>query len=128
MSDVKPNSAAGQPEKKIRPPDEEKKTDPCLVLNDELRVFLNLTRLPAYLNEAQTAALLGLKRDHIPILAAYGFLKPMGEPAPNGEKLYARVRVLKNAENEEWLSRAKAVLSDHWRKKNARKAKGSNST
>jgi len=82
-----------------------------------------LLRLPAALNEAQTAALLGLKREHIPILTALKFLQPLGDPAPNGEKLYARVRVLKYGENEEWLSRAKEALSEHWRKKNARKAK-----
>jgi hypothetical protein len=123
MSNTKLNQTASQPEPQIRPPEEGKQTDPFLVLNDEQRIFLNLNRLPAALTEAQTAALLGFKRHQIPVLAALGFLQPLGDPAPNGEKLYARVQVLKNGENTEWLSRAKAAVSQHWRMKNSRKTK-----
>jgi hypothetical protein len=123
MNNTKLNQTTRQPEQQIRPPGEEKHADPFLVLNDEQRIFLNLNRLPAALTEAQTAALLGFKRHQIPLLAALGFLRPLGNPAPNGEKLYARVQVLKHGENAEWLSRAKAAVSQHWRMKNARKTK-----
>jgi hypothetical protein len=45
---------------------------------------------------------------------------------PNSDKYYARSRILELADDEEWLSRATAALSQHWRNKNARKAKNQN--
>ena len=112
------------PEKKIRAPDE-RKEGALYVLNNDLKAFLNLREKPARLNVAQTAACLGFKPHHIPVLAARGFLKPLGRPAQSGDKYYARAKVLAVAEDEEWLSRATAALSQHWHDKNARKATNS---
>jgi len=112
-------------EKEIRAK-ENRKDAALYVLNNDLKAFLNLTRLPARLNRAQTAACLGFKPHDIPILAARGFLKPLGRPTQNSDKYFARSRVLELENDEEWLSRATAALSQHWEGKNARKAKKQN--
>jgi hypothetical protein len=122
-SHQRPNNGQAEPIIRADEENDKEQSDPFLVLNNDHRIFMNLLRLPASLNEAQTAALLGFKRDQIPILVARGFLKPLRNPAPNAEKLFARVRVLANAEDEQWLSRAKAALNQYWRLKNARKTK-----
>jgi len=99
------------------------KSGPLYILNDELRAFLNLLHLPASLNGSQTAALLGFRPHDIPVLAARGFLTPLGNPASNCDKFYARVKIEEFAADESWLSRARAALHQHWRLKNARKSK-----
>lgn len=92
-------------------------------MNQERKDLLNLARLPARLNVVEVAALLGFRPHDIPILVARGLLKPLGRPAPNCEKYFARTKVVEAENNEEWLSRATALLSQHWRNKNARKTK-----
>jgi hypothetical protein len=109
-------------EKEIRAV-EEKKAGTLYVLNNDLKAILNLARLPARLNTGQTAACLGFKPHDIPVLAARGFLKPLGRPVQNSDKYYARSRILDVADDEEWLSRATAALSQHWHDKNSRKFK-----
>jgi hypothetical protein len=120
MNNVAPNNFAGRMEKEIRAK-EEKKASALYVLNNDLKAILNLARLPARLNTAQTAACLGFKPHDIPVLTARGFLKPLGRPMPNSDKYYARSRILERADDEEWLSRATAALGQHWQDKNARK-------
>ena len=120
MSNEAPNNLAGRMEKEIRAK-EEKKASALYVLNNDLKAILNLARLPARLNTAQTAACLGFKPHDIPVLTARGFLKPLGRPMPNSDKYYARSRILERADDEEWLSRATAALGQHWQDKNARK-------
>ena len=110
------------PEKEIRAV-EEKKATALYVMNNDLKAILNLARLPARLNIAQTAACLGFKPHDIPVLAARGFLKPLGRPVQNSDKYYARSRVLEVADDEGWLSRATAALSQHWHDKNSRKSR-----
>jgi hypothetical protein len=103
----------------------EDKDGPLYSLSAELRALLNLARLPGRLTEPLTAALLGFKPHHIPVLVARGFLQPLGRQIPGREKFFARKRVLEYADNEEWLSRATEALSEHWQLKNARKSKNS---
>jgi len=125
MNNEAPNIFTGRMEKEIRAK-EEKKASALYVLNSDLKAILNLARLPARLNMAQTAACLGFKPHDIPVLAARGFLKPLGRPKSNSDKYYARSRVLEVADDEEWLSRATAALSQHWHDKNARKIRKQN--
>ena len=132
MSNEAPNNLAGRMEKEIRAKPEKKKDDAdkragaVYVLNNELKAILNLNRPPARLNTAQTAAYLGFKPHDIPVLAARGFLKPLGKPMSNSDKYYARSKILERADEEEWLSLATEALSQHWEDKNARKAKKQN--
>ena len=132
MNDVEPNNLAGGMQKEIRAKPgkskdaADKRASAIYVLNNELKAILNLTRPPARLNTAQTAAYLGFKPHDIPVLAARGFLKPLGKPMPNSDKYYARARVLERLDDEEWLSLATEALSQHWENKNARKARNRN--
>jgi hypothetical protein len=129
MNNATPNNLGDRMEKEIRAkPDKikeaaEQRANAAYVLNNELKAILNLNRPPARLNTAQTAAYLGFKPHDIPVLAARGFLKPLGDPMPNSDKYYARARVLERLDDEEWLSLATAALSQHWKNKNLRKAK-----
>ena len=123
MNDFTQNNLAGRGEKEIRAK-RDKNNGALYVLNQELKDFLNLASPPARLNTAQTAARLGFKPHDIPVLAARGFLKPLGKPMSNSDKYYARARIQELENDEEWLSRATAVLSQHWQAKNARKKSG----
>jgi hypothetical protein len=124
MNNFNQRNTSGSPEKEIRAK-EEKSSGALYVLNNDLKAILNLTRLPGRLNTALTAACLGFKPEHIAVLAARGFLKPLGRPMPSSDKYYARATVLERADDEEWLSRATAALSQHWQDKNTRKTKKS---
>jgi hypothetical protein len=117
--------STGTAEEIIRAKEKKTKDEsgPLYVLNNELRAFLNLLHLPASLNKPQTAALLGFRPHDIPVLAARGFLTPLGNPNSNCDKFYARVKIEELALDEKWLSRARAALHQHWRIKNARKNK-----
>ena len=131
MNNEAPNNPAGRMGKEIRAKpekknDADKHASALYVLNNDLKAILNLNRLPARLNTVLTAACLGFKPHDIPVLAARGFLKPLGDPMPNSDKYYARARVLERLDDEEWLSLATAALSQHWQKKNARKARKRN--
>ena len=132
MNNVTPNSFAGRMEKEIRAKpsknrdDADKRASALYVLNNDLKAVLNLNQPPGRLNTAQTAAFLGFKPHDIPVLAARGFLKPLGDPVPNSDKYNARARVLERLDDEEWLSLATAALNQHWHKKNLRKAKKQN--
>jgi hypothetical protein len=121
----KPNN--GKPEDLIyaneKAKQKKEKSEPVYSLSPELKAFFNLREKPARLNTALTAACLGFQPHDIPVLAARGFLKPLGRPMPNSDKYYARARILEVAADEEWLSRATAALSQHWQNKNARKSK-----
>ena len=74
--------------------------------------------LPARLNSVQTARLLGFAEHDVPILVAAKLLIPLGNPAHNAPKYFARVDVLSYAEDRNWLNRATKTLSKHWQKKN----------
>ena len=91
------------------------------IMNNQRKELLSLARLPARLNTLETAVYLGFKAHDIPILVARGLLKPLGRPTPNSEKYFARSKLVEAENNEEWLSRATAILSQHWQAKNARK-------
>lgn len=82
------------------------------------RDLLNLRRLPAMLNAAQTAVLLNRGEHDIPVLIRHGLLKPLGDPPPNAVKFFAAVEVLELADNRPALERICAVLTEHWRGKN----------
>jgi hypothetical protein len=125
MNNSNPKSNGGKAEEIIRAREKEKtdKSGPLYILNDELKAFLNLLHLPGSLNAAQAAALLGFRPHDIPVLVARDFLKPLGDPYPSCEKFFARVRIEELAADEEWLSRARAALNQHWRIKNASRPK-----
>lgn len=81
--------------------------------------FLNLRLLPARLDVEQTAALLGHHPDHIAILVRAKMLKPLGEPAANAAKMFARCEVLEKANDRDWLDKASRQVSRYWRGHNS---------
>jgi hypothetical protein len=88
-----------------------------------LAVLLNLRRLPARLDVADTAALLGFHIDDIPVLTKAGLLPHLGvDIADNAPKWFASVLVSKVSEDIAWLSEATTVVSAKRREKNERRS------
>ena len=79
--------------------------------------------LPARLDVAATAKLLGFAEHDIQILMAVGKLTPLGDPAPNAPKWFAAVEMIRLAADKEWLHRATKEISKHWRNKRERHTK-----
>jgi len=69
----------------------------------------------------QAAQLLGFQEHDIPVLVSAGLLGPLGNPAPNARKYFAKVHVMTLVQNPEWLSNATQVVYDHWQGKNAKR-------
>jgi hypothetical protein len=95
-------------------------------INDEIKAFLNLATHPARFNKEQTAAYLGFEPDQITVLIQRGLLKPLGRPAPNGDKFFAKVELENLKRDKEWLSKATLSVTLYWQNKNARKTKNAN--
>jgi hypothetical protein len=89
-----------------------------LTLSD--KDLLNALRLPARVDTKQTATLLGFQPHDISTLVTYGKLKPLGQPAANGPKFFATVKILQLAGETKWLSEATNVIIRNWKKRNTR--------
>lgn len=87
------------------------------------RELLNLRRLPAMLNTAQTVVLLGLAEHDIPVLVRTGLLKPLGNPPPNAVKYFCTAQVLELAGESAVLNKIRSTVYQYWRGKNADNAK-----
>jgi len=94
-------------------------------VNNELRDLLNLRHLPARLNAAQAAALLGFQEHDLPLLVRADLLKPLNrvrrrdgdQRGENTVKMFALVEVLRFRDDAAWLGRATRALNDHWSRK-----------
>lgn len=98
----------------------EKKSDLTM---EERGILLGCRRLPARLNSAETAAVLGFSSHDIPVLVAARLLSPLGKPAQNAPKYFPARQVEEGGRDDKWLGRATAALAAHWADKNAKKAK-----
>jgi hypothetical protein len=76
--------------------------------------------LPARLDVAATAKLLGFAELDIQILMGSGKLTPLGDPAPNAPKWFAAVAVVRLAIDEDWLHKATRDLAKYWKHKRER--------
>ena len=92
-------------------------------MSDEQRFFLSLCRqIPARLSMEQVACLLNCAPHNICILVRAGLLKPLGNPPPNGEKLFAADDVLELIKNRTWLAKiTNAIHRGHFLKNQTRK-------
>jgi len=81
----------------------------------------NVTRLPARYDVAMTARELGFQSHDIAVLVAAKLLKPLGDPARNGPKYFARCEIEQKASDIKWLDKATRAISEHWRRKNQRR-------
>jgi hypothetical protein len=77
--------------------------------------------LPARLDVASTAKLLGFADHDIQILMGAGKLTPLGDPAPNAPKWFAAIDVIRLAADPDWLSKATREVSKYWRHKRERR-------
>jgi hypothetical protein len=91
-------------------------------MQQELERFLNLKNPPGRLTREQTAWFLGFLPDEITILIARGLLKPLGHPAPNGQKYFLTAVLEDLRRDEKWYSKASDAIVEYWRSKNGRKA------
>jgi hypothetical protein len=78
---------------------------------------------PARLDAKQTAQILGFQEHDIPVLSSHGLLEPLGKPAANARKYFAKVHIMELAENPAWLAKATHALYQHWQGKNANRDK-----
>jgi hypothetical protein len=76
--------------------------------------------LPARLDVAATAELLGFAEHDIQILMAVGKLTPLGDPAPNAPKWFAAVEMFRLAADKDWLHKATKEIAKHWLHKRRR--------
>ena len=90
----------------------------------ELRTCPPFDQLPARLEVKETAVLLGFSESDIPVLITGGLLKPLGKPAPNAPKFFARVEIERYAHDIDWLNQATRSVAQYWKRKRDRQAKG----
>jgi len=81
-------------------------------------------QLPARLEVKTVAVLLAFSVSDIPVLIAAGLLKPLGKPAPNAPKFFARVQIERLGQDLDWLNQATRCVSQHWKSKRGRRANG----
>ena len=77
--------------------------------------------LPARLDVATTAKLLGFTESDMQILMGAGKLTPLGDPAPNAPKWFAAVEMIRLAADQDWLHKATKEISKYWRNKRERR-------
>jgi hypothetical protein len=93
-------------------------------VNREKFEFMSLPRVPGRMNVEEAAWYLGFSQTDISILVGVSLLKPLGKPAPNGIRYFARPDLDQLCGDAKWLDRASAALGRHWRLRNARLSKG----
>jgi hypothetical protein len=91
---------------------------------EDLRGCPPFNQLPARLEVKEIGVLLGFGESDIPVLIAAGLLKPLGKPAPNAPKFFARVEIERCAENVDWLNKATRCVAQYWKRKRDGQAGG----
>jgi hypothetical protein len=81
---------------------------------------LSARDLPARIDAAKTAKILGFAEHDIQILMALGKLIPLGDPAQNAPKYFAAVEIIQLASDRDWLHKATKEVSKYWRNKRER--------
>jgi hypothetical protein len=76
--------------------------------------------LPARLDVATTAKLLGFTESDIQILMAAGKLTPLGDPAPNAPKWFCAIEAIRLATDRDWLHKPTKEIAKYWRNKRER--------
>ena len=77
--------------------------------------------LPARLDVAATAKLLGFAEHDIQILMATRKREPLCDPAPNAPKWFSAVQMIRLAADQDWLHKATKELTKYWRQKRERR-------
>ncbi|HOW64853.1 MAG TPA: hypothetical protein P5525_22805 [Candidatus Paceibacterota bacterium] len=85
--------------------------------------ILAVVGLPARLDVKAVSTILNFPEHDIPVLVAAKLLEPLGNPAPNAPKFFAREVILGHAKDPQWLSKATKAVSAYWRKKRKKSEK-----
>jgi hypothetical protein len=68
---------------------------------------------PACVGVEEVAAIFGWPEYFLPVLVRTGHLKPLGRPAQNSRKWFARVELEHLARDREWLDKAIRIVEKH---------------
>ena len=79
-----------------------------------------LENLPARLNVEMTALVLGFQQHDVPVLVTSKLLVPLGDPAPNAAKFFAKASVAELASDVKWLHKATIAVGRYWKRKRCR--------
>ena len=90
---------------------------------DQYRFLSLLGQPPVRLTVEEVACLLNCTEDDVTLLMKARLLKPLGQPAQNGTKLFSKREVLALAADDKWLHKVTLAISGHWQGKNARRKK-----
>tara|TARA_Y100001934_G_scaffold278634_2_gene380304 strand:- start:637 stop:972 length:336 start_codon:yes stop_codon:yes gene_type:complete len=77
--------------------------------------------LPARMPSETVAKLLGFEKHDITVLASSKVLKPLGKPAPNAPKRFAKIDIFSLTFDTPWLSQGTKAITVNWKTKNSRK-------
>jgi hypothetical protein len=88
---------------------------------EQYRFLTLLGQLPARLSAEQAAWVINCQPHDVPILVAARLLKPLGNPAPNGQKFFAASEVQELARDKAWLVKVTNAVNRHWQMNNASK-------
>jgi hypothetical protein len=84
--------------------------------------------MPARLDVACAARVLGFAEHDIPILIRERLLSPLGKPAANAPKFFARVVIEQLACDVDWLNKASITTAKYWKRKRKATGRGNNSS
>lgn len=91
-------------------------------MDQEQYQFMTLRRLPARLTARQVAWLLGFQEPQISVLVSVGALEPLGSPAQNAQKIFARDAIQSLENDVKWLDKSSRKVGEYWKRKNARRS------
>lgn len=77
--------------------------------------------LPARLLAGQVAKLLNCSTEDVAILVSAGKLRALGKPRSNAVKFFSSIELIGLVANPDWLDDATKTITQHWRRKNARR-------
>jgi hypothetical protein len=88
-------------------------------MNDDEYRFFSIRRWPARLTVEEVAWFFRCRPEDVQALVRARLLKPLGNPAANGKKLYRTKEILELADDPSWLNKMTNALYKRWRDKNA---------
>ena len=89
-------------------------------MSPERQQFLSLRDKPSRVTRMEAAWALGFQEPDIAILVRGKALKPLGSPAPNGEKFFSYHELIALGKDRAWLDRATKLISQYHRARNQR--------
>jgi len=96
-------------------------------MSDDEYKFFTLRKFPARLTVQEVAWLLRCQPHDIQGLVRARLLKPLGNPPPNGKKLYRTKEILELTDDPSWLNKMTNTIHKYWRDNNSSRKDDSSS-